>query len=304
MNEAEEVQHRVRQIIQRARDEQSKSLDLSSRNVRGELDTIPDEVFEILQLEDLNLMNQNIRRVPERIRNLPALKSLFLVGNPIESVPDIRGLALDWAGYLRCRQTLSKQNVEAICIEINAEGSEIHKSESEVRLLRELVNLPRLSKLRISLSSISNGTMLPKPEGEVRDLVNSVGEFHRLENLHFFGLLLENVPAGIRKLKGLRSLTMHAAGLRHIPDWIGELSHLQDLGLGMNALEVLPVSLAMLTELYYISMNQNRFSEIPDVVFRLRNLRGLRIGCDPWRGYTGLIKRVPLEILQLHSSKS
>ena len=60
------------------------------------LEEIPDEIFELSQLETLAFVNSKIRVVPERIRELQHLKRLDLRGSPIESVPDIHGLALDW----------------------------------------------------------------------------------------------------------------------------------------------------------------------------------------------------------------
>src|SRR5712691_7833203 len=300
MNEAQAIQDRVREIIERARREQSKYLDLSSYALSGsKLDKIPDEVFDLPQLETLSLLENNIREVPERIRDLANLKSLYVVRNPIEKVPDIPGLALDWAGYLRCRKTLSSQNVEEIWIEIDEKQSSRLKGAREVQLRRELALLPRLRRLHVSLLFISSDAKIPKPTGEIRDLIDKLSQFHHLECLSFFGVLLEDVPSGIRNLKRLWLLGMHGAGLREIPDWLGELGHLHVLGLGMNDLTTLPTSLANLSELERIDLSTNRFTEIPELVLRMRNLKRLNIGCDSWRGYKGSIKQIPAEILQL-----
>jgi len=298
MSEVQETQYRVQGIIECARREQSKRLDLSGHILFGELDKIPDAVFDLPQLENLNLSRNNIREVPERIRDLANLKSLSVVGNPIEKVPDIPGLAMDWAGYLRCRKTLSSQNVEEICIDIDEKQSSSLKGAREVQLRHELALLPRLRSLYVGSHFIPNNTQIPKPTGEIRDLIDNLRQFHLLEFLRFFGVLLENVPGGIRNLKRLRSLSILLAGLCEIPDWLGELEHLHFLGLGMNDLTALPTSLANLSELESIYLSNNRFTEIPEVVFRMRNLKGLVIGCG-WPGYEGSIKQVPAEILQL-----
>jgi len=121
--EAQAIQNRVQEIIELARREQSKELNLSSYELNGGLDKVPDEVFDLSQLESLNLFGNNIRGVPERIHDLANLKDLCVINNPIEKVPDIPGLSLDWAGYLRCRKTLSSQNVVEIWVEVDEKES-------------------------------------------------------------------------------------------------------------------------------------------------------------------------------------
>jgi internalin A len=304
MSEDPQIQNRVREIIQRAIRRQSKTLSFSGGELPGSLEKIPDEVFDVPQLEVLDLDGNNIREVPERIRDLTNLKRLILIRNPIEQVPDIPGLALDWASYLRCRGNLSKQNIEEIWIEIDDEQTSPLKWARGPRLRSELALLSNLRRLHVGLSSISGGTKLPKPTGEIRDLINNLGQFHLIESLRFFGLLLESVPGGIRNLKRLRSLDMHGAGLQEIPEWLGELGQLHYLGLGMNQLRALPDSLANLSELERIDLNENRFAEIPEVIFRMRKLNHLNVGCFHWRGYEGSIKQVPDAILQLPKLKS
>jgi Leucine-rich repeat (LRR) protein len=258
MNEAQSIQKEDQDIIGRARREQSKTLDLSSYKLGGELEEIPNEVFDLPQLEELNLYNNNIREVPERIRDLANLKRLSLVRNPIEKVPDIPGLGLDWASYLRCRKTLSKQNVEEVWIWIDEKQAPRRKRVREPQLRCELALLPRLRALGVGLLSIS-GEKIPKPTEEIRDLIDNLSQFHLLESLRFFGVLLEDVPAGIRDLKRLRSLCMLGAGLRVIPDWLGELEYLHYLGLEINDLTALPASLANLSEVEEIGLNENRY---------------------------------------------
>lgn len=152
------------------------------------------------------------------------------------------------------------------------------------RLTDELLGLPHLSRLEIGLDRIYDGTTLTKAEGEIRELVNNLGEFHNLEALHFFGLLLENVPAGIEGLKALSSLRLVGAGLREVPNWIGDLRRLRQLWLSLNELDVLPASLAKLTDLDTIRLSENRFTEIPEALFQLGNLINLDVSCLHWRG--------------------
>jgi internalin A len=294
----------VRQVIERARRERWTSLDLSVNNRAPvdeqhyyKLDEIPPEVFDLQQLEELVLNGQNIRTVPERVRELTKLKWLSLVDNPIESVPDIGGLVLDWETYERCRNILLKRNIKGIWIELDKERPFPNC------LTSELLSLPRLASLSV-VTTIFNFTPPLRAEGEILEFVKSLSEFRALEVLVFFGLLLEDFPVGIQGLKALSKLILPGNGLRKIPDWVGDLTQLTSLNLSMNELDDLPASLANLNKLEYIDLGRNRFTEIPKVVFRLENLSRLIIEGDSLGGHssgdwTGRITRIPAEILQL-----
>src|SRR5215475_4876853 len=98
----------IERRLQEVRDGR-KDLDLSS-NAIGRYEQIPAEIFSFSHLEALNLRGQNIRVVPEFLRDLPSLKRLDLSQNPVQRVPDIPGLILDWNSYIRCRAELSREN--------------------------------------------------------------------------------------------------------------------------------------------------------------------------------------------------
>src|SRR5215208_1228384 len=119
MSNKQKIQDDIRERIERARRGQSKVLDLSGYDLHNKLEEVPEEVFDIHQLENLILYYNGIHEVPERIRELTNLKHLNVVKNPITKVPDIPGLTMDWASYVRCQQALSKENVEGIWINID-----------------------------------------------------------------------------------------------------------------------------------------------------------------------------------------
>lgn len=301
MDEAQSVQGKVREIIEGARREQAKELNLSSHRLLDTLEVIPDEVFSLSHLESLSLDDNKIREVPERIRDLTNLRRLSLIGNPLKKVPDIPGLRLDWASYLRCRKTLSRENIEGILIEVDITSSRTKKWVAEARFRNELTQLPHLLELSISLYDSRSFGDITKPTKNIRELIDNINEFHLLESLSIEDMLLGEVPAGIKNLKELRSLTLNRVGISEIPDWIGELRHLQRLSLSENELSNLPDSLSRMSELESISLWDNRFSEMPKTAFRLKNLT--EIDLDNIGESDGLIRQIPAEILELPKLK-
>ena len=279
--------------IEEVRQGRRKTLDLIYRG----LTEIPGEIYELSHLEELDLRWNDIRLVPERIRELPNLRDLNLAWNPIEEVPDIPGLGLDWSAYTKYRESLSRENV--VGIDVN-----IEELPEPARLFPEIASLPSLRHLRVGLATISGDTRIPEPAPEVRAFIDAIGQLDNMEELFVFGLLLGEIPASIRNLRRLRSLALSYAGLREVPDWVADLRELTGLYLNSNELQTLPDSLASLARLGSVSLHENRFTEIPEVVFHIRSLAYLNLACLKWRGYEGRITQIPPTILQLENLRT
>ncbi len=129
---------RLDEQIEEVRRGRSTTLDLRRLGLRE----IPEEVFGLVQLKELFLRANHITRVPGRIRELPNLQVLDLTRNPIQELPDIPGLSLDWNTYLRCCQSVSAENVHGILVD-PTEASE------PARLLTGITALPGLRYLRV-----------------------------------------------------------------------------------------------------------------------------------------------------------
>ena len=89
--------------IQEAKEKQSKRLSL----YREQLSKIPSEVFELDNLEELDLRYNQLTFVPSEIQALKNLKLLDLRSNPLQKVVNIRGLMLDYDVYQKVKSDLS-----------------------------------------------------------------------------------------------------------------------------------------------------------------------------------------------------
>jgi Leucine-rich repeat (LRR) protein len=245
-----------RERIERARREKSTRLDLSHISGRGALEEIPLAVFELTHLQSLDVSGQAIRIVPERIRELVNLKYVNLTGNPLESLPDVRGLQLDWSTYRRCRSTVSPENVDAIDLDID-DSVEPQVETHGAELAREITTLPNLRTLTIVLRRPD-----PVPPSLLRSFFDQIENLERLESLRLFGIPLRELPVGLRRLERLQTLWLEEVGIETVPEWLGELKELKLLGLGWNALISLPHSLERLKKLKALFASGNEFSEI------------------------------------------
>lgn len=74
--------------IESARVEKLKELDLSYSATSFKLREIPPQIFELKDLEVLNLRNNEISVIPRGILNLRNLKALNLIDNKITEIPE------------------------------------------------------------------------------------------------------------------------------------------------------------------------------------------------------------------------
>jgi internalin A len=286
MSSIHKIDKEVARRIKEAAQENSKTLVL----FRMELTEIPNEVFELHQLESLNLSDNYIRIIPDRIRELRNLKRLNLFGNPIKQVPDISGLELDWAAYHRCRKSLSRQNILGIQVKPQTESGQ------SIPLLSEILRMTNLRRLSVSIGQFASGSDFYKPEASIKDLIDGLDRFKSLEALHFFGIRFEELPPGIRSLTSLRTLNVHGTVLRRVPAWLSELKELATLAIGHSNIRALPETLGTLPRLQALWFPDSHFSEFPEVLFQIKELRELDLA--QWHKQ-GKIKKIPASILDL-----
>lgn len=187
------------------------------------LDEIPEDVLRLKKLTTINAANNDIRVVPEGlVARLPKLQRLNLTGNPIEGVPNIRGLQLDWPAYLRVRGTISDANIRGIDISTGRDQNEPRDIEEGQNLFAHLSVLPNVRWLCIGLDLIRGDPALPLgvPPPPVNALLDRIGELKGLTELIVFGILLGRMPEGIRALKALEQLHLIVTGLSELPGYI------------------------------------------------------------------------------------
>ena len=131
--------------IQQAKEARAKELNLRSLD----LEEVPGEIGELVEVEVIHLWGNRIRRVPERIRMLKKLRRLDLRGNPVEEVPDMFGLCLDWDAFCRLKGRISQKHV--VGLSISTKQPVLDSEDME----RALFGMVSLSSLSISVGLLS-----------------------------------------------------------------------------------------------------------------------------------------------------
>jgi len=76
------------------------------------LTEIPEEAYRLTQLEAIDLSDNQLTHLPECIWDLPNLKRLYFYENPIQTLPNRKGLFIDLPIYLNCREQINPSHIE------------------------------------------------------------------------------------------------------------------------------------------------------------------------------------------------
>ncbi len=158
-----------------------------------ELTEIPEEVFALDHLEDIDLSSTGFQTVPERLWDLPNLRSVSLFDCPIESLPNRPGLGIDERTYIRCRTRLDAKNVGELAIKAKA------LEEGEDFWVDEVKALTSLRSIIIGDWSLDINEEHPKCSPTIWRILDPLADLASLEILWLRGLRLPAVPEGIRR---------------------------------------------------------------------------------------------------------
>ena len=266
--------------IREAKEKRLKKLDLvegfSPYGERvGKLADIPSEVFELTWLEELVLHNQGITVISTAIKQLPNLKTLNLIGNPLKNVGDVGGLILDFHQYHILKSQLVPRQVVGLTIRIQNE-------EPLPRLLFSILKLTALdlsnnglTSLPESITALKNLTILDLSENKLTSLPESITALQNLTALDLSNNGPISLPESITALKNLTTLDLRNNGLTNLPESITTLQNLTTLDLSNNGLSSLPESITALQNLTTLYLSGNKLTSLPESIIGLQNLTTL-----------------------------
>lgn len=224
---------------------QGGRLDLAGIGLRR----VPDEVWTLTKLTDLQLSNNRISSLPDAIGNLTSLERLGLAGNRLASLPD---------GIGGC------ESLEGLWAHGNLLGTLPDTIGRCERLRNLMLAGNRLRALPDSIGALDGLEELSVPGNELEAIPETVGGCVSLRSIDVHGNKIAAVPASVGKLRALEDFAAQGNALRGLPDEMCDMRRLRRLNVAENALESLPDRLGdamMLTTLWCYA--NPRLRELP-----------------------------------------
>uniref|UniRef100_G1QNR7 Protein scribble homolog n=1 Tax=Nomascus leucogenys TaxID=61853 RepID=G1QNR7_NOMLE len=283
----------------------------------NEIQRLPPEVANFMQLVELDVSRNDIPEIPESIKFCKALEIADFSGNPLSRLPDgftqlrsLAHLALNDVSLqalprdvgnlanlvtLELRENLLKSLPASLSFLVKLEQLDLGGNDLEV-LPDTLGALPNLRELWLDRNQLS---ALPPELGNLRRLVCLDVSENRLEELpaELGGLvlltdlllsqnLLRRLPDGIGQLKQLSILKVDQNRLCEVTEAIGDCENLSELILTENLLMALPRSLGKLTKLTNLNVDRNHLEALPPeiggcVALSVLSLRDNRLAVLP-----------------------
>lgn len=271
--------------IEKAREQKRITLDLrwpSWPDKMEKLTFVPDEILELVELQNLILSNNKIELMPDGIASLKNLQTLDLSNNRLTDLPD----------------TLTQLNyLEELYLGDNL-FTKIPKT------LEHLINLRRLYLQSNKLALVS-GTLFQLPnlieldlrDNQLVDLDGAVFQPFSLQILNLSGNQFTTIPSTVCKLIHLQRLYLFNNQIAEVAAELSRLTNLKELYLFSNLLTTIPDSLSKLTKITKMDLSLNRITKIPAWLVELPRLKRLYVYGNP-------IENPPPETVELGYGKA
>jgi internalin A len=208
-------------------------LDLTSLK----LHKIPEEVFELTQLETLHLHGNEISEIPKEIGKLTQLRDLDISRNEIKEIP------IEIGALIRLK-------------DLDLSGNQIREIPKEIGLLT------RLETLYLN-------------ENQINEIPKEIGALKRLEILHLYENQISQIPKAISKLVQLNDLNLSLNNIRELSEEITQISQLKSLHLSSNQIQEISTKISNLIQLEVLSLSDNYIRQIPKKLTSLIYLKNL-----------------------------
>lgn len=268
----------------------------------NEIESIPEEIGQLIRLEYLDLNRNRLRSLPDSIGKLENLRELNLVENPLVSIPpSIGNLANLTKLYLSDNDAAiippTLGNLTRLEY-LSLGGRQLLAVPPEIGQLQNLdylrISLGQVESLPPTLGNLANLRRLALGDGsKIKTLPPEIGNLTQLQRLSVVGTTLEYLPAEIGHLENLEYLYLLGNRLREIPSTIGLLDNVDELTLTENQLRSVPAKLGDMKGLERLKLGSNLLASLPNELERLDNLTWITIDANRLSTIPVVLGRIP-----------
>lgn len=275
---------------------------------------IPEEVYDLTSLEELNLGPNKIKQISGKIGRLNKLKVFDAGESDFDKFPlelmQVDSLTKVFIGSPKLKELPKQLDDWGTLTYLNLRGSEN---------LERVIGLPpslgylfvaggTFSKLPEKIFSLNKLTKLVAHKMGLEQLPEQLFEMVSILALYVIDTRIQSLPDKIDKLKDLVDLNLTDNEFKEFPEAITNAIKVSDLSLAGNYLQQIPSSLLKLkSSLKKIDLGRNNFTEIPTVLYEMNNLEEIQFGNFPHHGKfkpLNKIKTIPDELLKLKQLKT
>jgi Leucine-rich repeat (LRR) protein len=248
----------------------------------NQLNFIPAIIFNMKNLIELNLSNNNIVDIPKEIKFLTKLQNLNFKSNRIIIIPKLIGKLTNLSTLNLYKNKIKELPDEFKLLtnltQLNLGRNSIDFRTKKIDIFKFLSPLTKLKELDLS----SNGIFLDK----YSEFVNYTGLIN-IEKLNMENTFMDEIPSILYHLTNLKSLNLSSIksfNIISISSSIQNLTKLSKLKLAKNTkINSLPPEIKYLTKLekltldqkMAITLDQKMDISIPNEIFELSNLKEL-----------------------------
>jgi Leucine-rich repeat (LRR) protein len=252
------------------------------------LSTVPEEVWQLQQLQTLNLYNNRLETLPEAMGNLKWLKYLNLEKNQLRELPASLGKLQRLQRLNLQTNQLTELPEELTAIGLGLKWQPQDESEKGIFLADNRLEVPPREKVEKGMERVALVEYFQRYPKEIRGIERAIGK--RLEP---FEKVEENSPGYHLDAKNqVVELGLYQMGLTEVPKEVWQLQQLQKLYLSNNRLTKLPKEIGLLRQLGQLSLNGNQLTDLPKEIGQLQKLQFLYL-------FRNSLTNLPREIRQL-----
>jgi len=267
---------------------------------------LPDKLFDCIHLEELELIQTRIEKMPRQLNHLSKLHSIEIYNNrPSRRLrlsrnhtvtflkfrsDEPRKIPLDYKKFKALDSLDLSRNflTEFPRIDQNKNLKQLVLSDNNLTLQNLKLRLNttllclyvRRNKIEVLPDALGNLTALKKLSfnyNEIGEVSDAIGRLQNLEELSFYQNKLTSIPKSFYQLKNLKVIDLYYNQIEKIEEPIVNLKKIEILYIANNRIHSLPENIGDLTNLRELYLHHNRISYFPASFASLKSLRVLRL---------------------------